>query len=250
MLNGKTFDLRTILSKNDAALYQGLSQYDSILDGCTISITSGAINIASGHFITFGRVTQVDGATTVNLETIPSTGYVRLKYVIDLTNAASDVEFTQGAFIYEYSTTTTFPALVQEDIQASGTTYEAEIAVCQIASGALSAITRTMPRIVGLNGKLNKAGGTMTGALTLSGAPTASLHPATKKYVDDADDKKLGSSGNQTLSAERFAIDGSANTFVAFLKSGASKFYVGNIGDQFKINAVQEKRLTGYCVIC
>lgn len=33
---------------------------------------------------------------------------------------------------------------------------------------------------------LELAGGTMTGALTLSGAPTADLHAATKKYVDDA----------------------------------------------------------------
>ncbi len=36
-----------------------------------------------------------------------------------------------------------------------------------------------------INGKLDKSGGTMTGALTLSGAPSADLHPATKKYVDD-----------------------------------------------------------------
>jgi hypothetical protein len=34
--------------------------------------------------------------------------------------------------------------------------------------------------------KVAKAGDTMTGALTLSGAPTADLHAATKKYVDDA----------------------------------------------------------------
>ena len=34
--------------------------------------------------------------------------------------------------------------------------------------------------------KLPKAGGTLTGALTLSGAPTADLHAATKKYVDDS----------------------------------------------------------------
>jgi hypothetical protein len=34
--------------------------------------------------------------------------------------------------------------------------------------------------------KLDKSGGTLTGALTLSGAPTANLHAATKKYVDDA----------------------------------------------------------------
>jgi len=33
--------------------------------------------------------------------------------------------------------------------------------------------------------KLAKAGGTMTGALTLSGAPTVDLHASTKKYADD-----------------------------------------------------------------
>ena len=33
---------------------------------------------------------------------------------------------------------------------------------------------------------LLKSGGTMTGALTLSGAPTTNLHAATKKYVDDS----------------------------------------------------------------
>lgn len=32
--------------------------------------------------------------------------------------------------------------------------------------------------------KVNKAGDTMTGALTLSGAPTSNLHAATKAYVD------------------------------------------------------------------
>lgn len=37
-----------------------------------------------------------------------------------------------------------------------------------------------------LNNKLDKSGGTMTGALTLSGAPTANLQAATKKYVDDS----------------------------------------------------------------
>lgn len=36
-----------------------------------------------------------------------------------------------------------------------------------------------------LAGYLQKAGGTMTGALTLFGAPTVDLHAATKKYVDD-----------------------------------------------------------------
>ena len=37
-----------------------------------------------------------------------------------------------------------------------------------------------------LTGKLNIAGGTMTGALILSGAPAVDLQAATKKYVDDS----------------------------------------------------------------
>lgn len=46
-----------------------------------------------------------------------------------------------------------------------------------------------------LDKKLNLAGGTMTGALTLSGAPTANLHAATKAYVDS-----VASSGSSTQS--------------------------------------------------
>ena len=38
---------------------------------------------------------------------------------------------------------------------------------------------------------LPKAGGTMTGKITLDGAPTANLHAASKKYVDDEDAKSL-----------------------------------------------------------
>lgn len=36
-----------------------------------------------------------------------------------------------------------------------------------------------------LSAKVDKSGDTMTGALTLSGAPSADLHACTKKYVDD-----------------------------------------------------------------
>ena len=38
---------------------------------------------------------------------------------------------------------------------------------------------------VDVSSRLALAGGTMTGAITLSGAPTADLHAATKKYTDD-----------------------------------------------------------------
>ena len=45
---------------------------------------------------------------------------------------------------------------------------------------------------VELDKKLALAGGTMTGALTLSGAPTADLHAATKAYVDSVSSTASG----------------------------------------------------------
>ncbi len=45
---------------------------------------------------------------------------------------------------------------------------------------------------VELDKKLALAGGTMTGALTLSGAPTDSLHAATKAYVDSVSSTASG----------------------------------------------------------
>ena len=46
-----------------------------------------------------------------------------------------------------------------------------------------------------LAGKLDKSGGTMTGALTLVGAPVADLQPATRLYVDTGLAGKLGTGG-------------------------------------------------------
>ena len=50
-----------------------------------------------------------------------------------------------------------------------------------------SDLTTTNSNVTNLtNNKLNLSGGTMTGTLTLSGAPSSNLHAATKAYVDTA----------------------------------------------------------------
>ena len=50
-----------------------------------------------------------------------------------------------------------------------------------------SDLTTTNTNVTNLtNNKLNLSGGTMTGTLTLSGAPSSNLHAATKAYVDTA----------------------------------------------------------------
>ncbi len=78
---------------------------------------------------------------------------------------------------------------------------------------------------VELDKKLALAGGTMTGALTLSGAPTASLHAATKAYVDSAaDTSALQSEVDATQTGAGLGTDGSysANGSTNYLGSVAS----------------------------
>ena len=65
---------------------------------------------------------------------------------------------------------------------------------------------------------LSRSGGTMTGALTLRGAPTADLQAATKKYVDEAvsdavaDDDDDGGDFLELIGASSGAINLDANT--------------------------------------
>jgi len=79
---------------------------------------------------------------------------------------------------------------------------------------------------VELDKKLALAGGTMTGALTLSGAPTASLHAATKAYVDSVagDVTSLQSEVDATQTGAGLGTDGSysANASTNYLGSVAS----------------------------
>src|SRR5210317_505818 len=79
---------------------------------------------------------------------------------------------------------------------------------------------------VELDKKLALAGGTMTGALTLSGAPTDSLHAATKAYVDSVSSTASGlqTELDATQTGAGLGTDGaySANGSTNYLGSVAS----------------------------
>ena len=88
---------------------------------------------------------------------------------------------------------------------------------------------------VELDKKLALAGGTMTGALTLSGAPTASLHAATKAYVDSvaSDTSALQSEVDATQSGAGLGTDGSysANASANYISSVTSLVAADNALD-------------------
>ena len=118
------------------------------VDGSTITISNGVISSVGG---TGSGVTLSDVGTYLN-----NNGYATQTYV-------------QGQV----------DNLVNGATSALNTLNELATALGNDASFATT-ITSS------LAGKVNLSGGTMTGALTLSGAPTLDLQAATKKYVDDS----------------------------------------------------------------
>lgn len=66
----------------------------------------------------------------------------------------------------------------------TGGTMTGALTLSGAPTSALHAATKAYVDSIDLSSRVAKAGDTMTGALTLSGAPTNALHAATKAYVD------------------------------------------------------------------
>lgn len=185
-LNGLIFDRRNNTSKNWRNILAEIMG-DGILNGCEVTSISNAITVGDGYFILKGAVIENNGADTIPVTPTLTDGYVRLICRIDLTQEASETGPGQVGWVTDFSATTTFPALTQEDINSTGSIYEGEIAVLQIVGGNITALTRSMPGTEidaeKLGGKLPneyataaqgtkadaampKSGGTFTGTVT------------------------------------------------------------------------------------
>lgn len=88
-------------------------------------------------------------------------------------------------------------AAIDNQHLANGAVTSAKIADNTIIGGNIRGGSIDASRLT--DSYLQLSGGTLTGALTLSGAPTSDLHAATKKYVDD--------NGGGDLSGLRSQID-------------------------------------------
>ena len=170
---------------------------DATVDGTTGNTVSARINTAktdaynytdaaigtlgntvSSGYVPLSIVAQEDGVASLN-----SLGYVPFTQLdpsisildpngdVPLANLNSTVVITTDAQTLT-NKTLTLPK-INEDVALTATATE-----LNYVDGVTSSIQTQ------LGTKLDLSGGTMTGALTLSGAPTSSLHAATKAYVD------------------------------------------------------------------
>jgi len=119
---------------------------------------------------------------------------------------------TAGGSSYNGSTGVTITAV-------SGSTSVAGIVQLTDSTSSTSTSTAATPASVKTaydlaNAALPKGGGTMTGYLTLNGAPTSDLHAATKKYVDDAVSGLTWKESVNLLATANVPLTGSTGTVV------------------------------------
>jgi hypothetical protein len=94
--------------------------------------------------------------------------------------AAPTLRLVKGAPLTNAEVDANFNDLYNEKLALAGGTMSGALSLAGDPVASLHAATKQYVD----NNFLAKAGGTLTGALTLAGAPTSSLHAATKSYVD------------------------------------------------------------------
>lgn len=153
---------------------------------------SGTIACLEHIYTINGRITSIGENKNLNTAEFTKPG----KYYCNATNAAtlSNTPVTNTAFIMLVENSTgSGMGMISETASSYRRrvlygAYDSSLMYVQICYTNSSSVESYGPwnRYTNDNRVLLLEGGTMTGALTLSGAPTTNLHAATKKYVDDA----------------------------------------------------------------
>ena len=136
---GVTFANQNVSPVDDAVLRRRLLS-DGILTGCELTYAGYTLTMAAGYLIACGR--QIRRPTAENWAISDATsGYARVLMTIDLTRTATEEVFDQVNTSVEYATAEDgFPALIQDDINATGSQYQVALAVVSLGTGGITGI--------------------------------------------------------------------------------------------------------------
>ena len=109
------------------------------------------------------------------LSHLVGTGSTQIKGLAAATDANDAVRLAQVESLIQ--------ALEDQILGGASSAYDTFLELQELLTDEENGLTALLTAI---GGKVAKDGDTMTGALTLPGAPTQDLHASTKKYVDDS----------------------------------------------------------------
>jgi hypothetical protein len=165
-----------------------------IYDGTYFRMENGSAASTSQYGLV--KLSSSTSSTSTSLAATPSA----VKQAYDLANGANTTASEAKTAVEELANEVVY--INEEDnenIEDPQDSTDTKIAEHNTDATAHSDIRDTIPTKVSdltndsgfitshqdISGKLDKSGDTMTGAITLPGAPTEALHAATKQYVDD-----------------------------------------------------------------
>lgn len=144
--------------------------------GATFNASTGVLTLTKGNFPTLSKGTD----TTGTAKTLTFGGTF---------SAMTDTAVSSHT-ITDENTTFTMPSITSSDLPnltpSVTVTKESEGNVGVVVTVNGNSSTKATAQIMTPGNYVAKSGDTMTGALTLSGDPTADLQAATKQYVDSA----------------------------------------------------------------
>ena len=160
---GINFANQRLVPSDDGRLYQKIFN-DGALYGCELSYSGAVLFLTPGFLIIGGREIELDAAEQIPINEAIS-GFAQLVISIDLTQTATKDSFNQISMSVRYAAAEDgFATLVQDDINGSGSRYEAQLALVSLGAGGITGIIEDMPQAAfrgaadGLNHKV--VGGT------------------------------------------------------------------------------------------
>ena len=175
-----------------AALEAATKQY---VDGGGYQTTVGGSATYSGKVVKLNSVGIIDGSMLPVAATYLGTVSLTAAYALSGT-------FSTGNY-YAVSTTGTVDSSWNSRLTGSPATCSAGQSIIYNGATTKWDLVGDTTSATAINGKLDKAGGTMTGALILAADPTVALGSATKQYADTMLPKAGGTmTGLVTLSAD------------------------------------------------
>lgn len=136
---GVTFANQNVTPSDDAVVMRH-TLTDGILTGCDMTYSDDILTMDAGYLIVFGRLIHrpVVEDWVINDRT---SGYARVVMTIDLSRAATVEVFDQVNVSIDYADSTSdFPALTKEDINAAGSMYQTVLAVVSLGVGGITGI--------------------------------------------------------------------------------------------------------------